>query len=524
MAGKAPRRKAGAPAAGAPPSMAASATAGASSPTGAASKAAARRAGRPRKASPPSGATPSGGAHPEAGAPSPIGAASKAAARRAGRPRKAAGAESSAEAPASAVAAAVEEVAADPQVLQQIAAAIAAGYRQVRRDLPWRRVRDPYAIWVSEIMLQQTRVATVIPYWQRWMTRFPTVTALAAAPLDDVLAAWAGLGFYGRARNLHRGAREVVTSWKGELPARAAELREVPGIGPYTAGAIASIAHGERAALVDGNVARVFARIFALPLDIKASATQRVLWRHAHALMAALPEEYEAGELNQGLMELGATVCSVGEPRCLLCPVAAARQCQAQLRGLQSELPISRAPKPASELPLLHLRAIWAMRNGELLLARRKPDGLFGGLWELPSAASAEAAAAVVGAEVAGDAPVAHHEQILSHRRLVIEVWPAGAPASLGKVVDPSYDAARYFTTGELTDLAISAATAALIAKYKDDPWSSTARPSPSSPRAIRRSSRGSASSATTSPMTTSSRPRRAPPRASTSSSTTRRR
>lgn len=421
-------------------------------------------------------------------------------------------------------AAAAAKVTVSDGELREIATAVAAGYRQVKRDLPWRRVRDPYAIWVSEIMLQQTRVATVIPYWQRWMERFPTVTALATAPLDAVLATWSGLGFYGRARNLHRGAQEVVASHGGVLPVRAAELLEVPGIGPYTAGAIASIAHGERAPLVDGNVARVFARIFALPLDIKASATQRVLWDHARALMAQLPAEYGAGELNQGLMELGATVCSVGEPRCLLCPVAAAKRCQAQARGIQSELPISRAPTPVAELQVLHLRSIWAMRGDALLLARRRPEGLFGGLWELPSAASAAAAAAIIGATLEGDeGPVAHHEQILSHRRLIIDVWRAAAPAELGKVADPGYDAFRYFSPGELTDLALSAATSALIAKHKDDPWTSIPRPSRSSPRDTKRSSRGSGFSATTSPMTTSPRPRRGRPKASTSSSTIKR-
>ncbi|MBK7536457.1 MAG: A/G-specific adenine glycosylase [Myxococcales bacterium] len=406
--------------------------------------------------------------------------------------------------------------------LRPLAVAVAEGYRRGRRDLPWRKVRDPYAIWVSEIMLQQTRVATVIPYWQRWMQRFPSVAALAAAPLDDVLAAWSGLGFYGRARNLHRGAREVMASWAGELPSSAAELRQVPGIGPYTAGAISSIAHGERAALVDGNVARVFARVFALDADIKASATGRVLWEHAHALMQALPASYAAGELNEGLMELGATVCSVSDPRCLSCPVAAAAQCRAAAQGLQSTLPVSRAGKPVAELPVLHLQAVWAMRGQQVVLARRRPEGLFGGLWELPSAASLPAAAAVVGARVEGTAAVAHHDQILSHRRLRIDVWSASAPATLGKPQDPSYDAVRYVSLEELSDLAISAATAALLAKYKDAPWTSIQKPSRSSPKGTQRSSKGSASSATTSPTPTSPRPRRARPRASTSSSTTR--
>src|SRR5687767_1570865 len=142
------------------------------------------------------------------------------------------------------------------------ASSLVRWFRRGARDLPWRRTRDPYAIWVSEIMLQQTRVATVIPYWERWMTRFPTVTALATAPLDDVLASWAGLGYYSRARNLWSGAQAVRA--KGQLPCTAAELRTVPGIGPYTAGAIASIAFGERTPLVDGNVARVLARVFAV--------------------------------------------------------------------------------------------------------------------------------------------------------------------------------------------------------------------------------------------------------------------
>jgi A/G-specific adenine glycosylase len=411
-----------------------------------------------------------------------------------------------------------------PIVLRDLATAIAEGFRRVQRDLPWRRVRDPYAIWVSEIMLQQTRVATVIPYWQRWMAKFPTVKSLAEAPLDDVLGVWSGLGFYGRARNLHRGAREVVASWGGALPERALDLRTVPGIGPYTAGAIASIAHGERAALVDGNVARVFARVFAIEADIKASATQRVLWQHAEALMAALPASYAAGELNQGLMELGATICSVGEPRCLVCPVAAAGQCQAYARGVQQELPIARAPKRADQLPVLHFRAVWVMRGDQLLLARRRPTGLFGGLWELPAAADVSSAAAIVDATPDLNEPVAHHEQILSHRRLIIDVWRAAGPAVLGKVKDPSYDAVRYFSPGERIDLAISAATAAILAKYKDAPWNSNPRLSPSSSKDMKRSSRGSASLATTPKTQTSSTQPPARPKGSTNLSTTKRR
>src|SRR5215470_3894591 len=214
-----------------------------------------------------------------------------------------------------------------------LASALLRWFSMNARDLPWRRTRDPYAIWVSEIMLQQTRVATVIPYWERWMARFPTVSALAEAPLDDVLAAWAGLGYYSRARNLHAGAQAVGTRFGGALPSCAAELREVPGIGPYTAGAIASIAFGERAPLVDGNVARVLARVFAIEHDIKSTAGSKALWAAAGELMNALPTGAAPGDLNQGLMELGATICAATQPRCLVCPLA--RDCDAARTGRQ---------------------------------------------------------------------------------------------------------------------------------------------------------------------------------------------
>ncbi|HEY5926977.1 MAG TPA: A/G-specific adenine glycosylase, partial [Kofleriaceae bacterium] len=239
----------------------------------------------------------------------------------------------------------------------KVASAVVTHYRRDRRDLPWRKTRDPYAIWVSEIMLQQTRVATVIPYWERWMAKFPTVNALAAAPLDDVLAAWAGLGYYSRARNLWSGAREVTASFAGALPRQASELRRVPGIGPYTAGAIASIAYGERAPLVDGNVARVLARVFAIEHDIKSTAGQKALWQRAGELMQALPADHAPGDLNQGLMELGATLCSPTSPRCLLCPLAS--QCIAARTGRQDELPVVAARKKASELPVLARAALW---------------------------------------------------------------------------------------------------------------------------------------------------------------------
>src|SRR6185503_9991928 len=214
-----------------------------------------------------------------------------------------------------------------------VADALVGWYRGARRDLPWRRTRDPYAIWVSEVMLQQTRVTVVVPYWQRWMARFPSPAALAGAPLDDVLAAWSGLGYYGRARNLHRGAREVVARYGGRLPDSAGELRTLPGIGRYTAGAIASMAFDRQEPLVDGNVARVLARVFAVEEDVKSAAGQNRLWQ----LAADLVPSEAPGDFNQALMELGATLCAPAAPRCAGCPLAA--DCRAHREGRTDELP-----------------------------------------------------------------------------------------------------------------------------------------------------------------------------------------
>jgi len=199
----------------------------------------------------------------------------------------------------------------------EITRRVVAHFRTHARDLPFRKTRDPYAIWVCEIMAQQTRLSVVIPYWERWLARFPTVAALAAAALDDVLAHWAGLGYYARARALHRAAGVIVERHGGRLPEDPEALAALPGIGPYTAGAIASIAHGRRAAIVDGNVARIFARLFGIEADVLAPATKREMWRLAGELVPAR----SPGEFNQGLMDLGATVCRPRTPDCPACPL-----------------------------------------------------------------------------------------------------------------------------------------------------------------------------------------------------------
>lgn len=251
-------------------------------------------------------------------------------------------------------------------------------YAASRRDLPWRQTRDPYAIWLSEIMLQQTRVDTVIPYYQRFLQSFPTVRALAAAELQDVLSAWSGLGYYRRARALHHAAGEVVERYGGVLPDNAEQLATLSGIGRYTAGAIASIAFGERAPIVDGNVTRVLARVYGIDDDASAPATKRRLWQLAEALVP----EREPGELNQALMELGAMVCTPKAPRCAICPVSIA--CVGRARGDQESLP---RKKPKRSPRTVRLVSVVAACGADLLLARRLPSGLFGGLWEPPMVA-----------------------------------------------------------------------------------------------------------------------------------------
>jgi A/G-specific adenine glycosylase len=248
-------------------------------------------------------------------------------------------------------------------------------YHRNARYLPWRGHPDPYAVWVSEIMLQQTQAGTVIPYFERWMARFPTVAALAAAPLQEVLATWEGLGYYSRARNLHRAAQIVVAEYNGALPPDLASLQRLPGVGRYTAGAIASLAFGLDAPTVDGNIRRVLARAFDVSEPARSPQGERRLWE----LAAAHLPLGQAGDYNQALMDLGAMVCTPRQPRCADCPVA--NFCQAYALGVQQQRPV-RAPKRA--VPHLTVTAAVIWRDGLVLIARRPPDGLLGGLWEFP--------------------------------------------------------------------------------------------------------------------------------------------
>lgn len=252
-------------------------------------------------------------------------------------------------------------------------------YRRQKRDLPWRMNRDPYRIWVSEIMLQQTRVDTVIPYFENFMRKFPTVQALAEAPEEEVLKCWEGLGYYSRARNLQTGAREVCERYGGIIPDDKASVAALKGIGPYTSGAIMSIAFNRPEPAVDGNVMRVLSRYFCLEDDI-AKASTRV---KIEKLAVSLIPEGAAGDFNQALMELGALVCTPKSPSCLPCPVM--EHCAARLAGRELELPVKTKAKPPR--PELRVAAI-VEGNGQYagkVLVRRRPDkGLLAGMWELP--------------------------------------------------------------------------------------------------------------------------------------------
>jgi A/G-specific adenine glycosylase len=263
----------------------------------------------------------------------------------------------------------------EPEIRRTIRRALLKWYGRRRRDLPWRRSRDPYRVWVSEIMLQQTQVETVKPYFRRFLRRFPSVRALAEAPADAVMKAWEGLGYYARARNLRRAAKIISSEFGGRWPESPEELMKLPGIGRSTAGAISSIAFDHDAPALDGNVARVLCRIFRVRRNPRESRTQKTLWDMAQEL---LPTGH-AGDFNQALMDLGATVCVPRNPRCALCPLAAL--CLARAHGEQDKLPVKTKRKPLPHYDV----AVGVIRRGKrLLIDRRKPEGLLGGLWEFP--------------------------------------------------------------------------------------------------------------------------------------------
>ena len=268
-------------------------------------------------------------------------------------------------------------------------ALIAWHLRSGRHDLPWQRARSPYRVWVSEIMLQQTQVATAIPYFERFILRFPDIAALAAAPIDEVLHLWTGLGYYARARNLHRAAQQIRDRHGGEFPARFDEVIELPGIGRSTAGAILALSRDERHPILDGNVKRVLARCFG----VEGSAAERAVEQRLWALSEAATPADGVATYTQAVMDLGATLCTRRKPACALCPLS--EGCSARRSGRQHEIP---APKPRARGAARPSRRCWMLfvrdEQGAVFLERRPERGIWGGLWCAPEFASASAATA----------------------------------------------------------------------------------------------------------------------------------
>ncbi len=354
------------------------------------------------------------------------------------------------------------DLAQEPSRTAEARRALVAWYRGAKRDLPWRRTRDPYAVWISEVMLQQTRVETVIPYYERFLAALPTVHALAEAPLDRVLSLWSGLGYYRRARLLHRGACDVIRDHGGALPREPRDLLRVAGIGRYTAGAIASIAHGVSAPIVDGNVARVLSRFDAMNEDPASTRGKRVLWSRAEELARG----DAPGDLNQALMELGATVCTPRNPSCDACPIA--RACIARRDDLVHELPrVAKKKEPKR----VAMRAFVIESRGAIVMGKRRAGGLYAGLWEPPMLAKAPNASPPFGLEISAFESRGRVEHVLTHRRLAIDAFYMRSPKPLKMAAFGDYEAVRAVPRTELDDLALSTlARRVLVLSLGHDP------------------------------------------------------
>ncbi|WP_053237077.1 A/G-specific adenine glycosylase [Sandaracinus amylolyticus] len=339
--------------------------------------------------------------------------------------------------------------------------ALLAWFDANARDLPWRRTRDPYAIWVSEVMLQQTRVETVLRYYERFLARFPDAHALASASEDDVLSMWSGLGYYRRARLLHAGVREVVASYGGRVPDDATSRRALPGVGRYTAGAIGSIAFDREEPLVDGNVARVLSRLRGIDTPLGRRDTEARLWDEAEKVVRGP----RPGALNQALMELGATVCTPSSPKCLSCPIT--RSCVALASDRTDVLPVAKARRAPREVAMVAVVAHDA--QGRAMMVRGE-KALFGGLWGVPMREGRGAKTArealrehAIDARLTRE-PAGHIEHVLTHRRLDVEVFVARlSSASAGTASASAGTGARAVGADDLASVGVSTLTRRIL-------------------------------------------------------------
>ncbi len=337
-------------------------------------------------------------------------------------------------------------------------------YAANRRSFPWRGISDPYRIWVSEVMLQQTQVARVAAYYLRFLAKFPTVASLAEAPLDHVLAEWQGLGYYRRAQHLHAAAQSLIANYGGELPQDFPSLLALPGFGPYTAGAVASIAFAVSVPAVDGAVGRVIARLSGTTARRNTSAFTRTIARQAEALVP----RHGAGEWNQALMDLAASVCRPTEPLCDKCPLTA--DCSAYRSGRAHTLPVLglRLSPKTVRLAAAHLQ-----RGTSIVLGQRPLKGLFGGLWELPTWTIDGTVRATLLAKLGKSARVGERlgiaSRTLTHRRLKTEVFRVELLSALPRKL-PGYETHRFFTPAKLRALPMSSASRAALAVASTSP------------------------------------------------------
>jgi len=342
-------------------------------------------------------------------------------------------------------------------------------YRAHRRDLPWRRRRDPYAVWMAEVLLQQTQVPTALPYYEALLKRFPTVKALAEAPRQAVLKVWEGLGYYRRAVNLHEAARRFVRDHAGRVPDNPQDFAALPGVGRYTCGAVQSIAFGRRLAAVDGNAMRVLARWFAVERSVSDAAVQKGLWR----LAAALVPRDAPGEWNQAVMELGSRLCTPRSPACPACPVRTL--CRAARRGIQDRLPVKRRRK---RIPHIEVGAGIVWRRGKVLMCRRPEGKMLGGLWEFPGGKrrDGESIQDCIRRELKEECNlhvrVADHlvdvTHTYSHLKVTLRCYHCRAPR--GRVRTLAADEARWMRVEEIPTLPLPAADLKILTALGIDP------------------------------------------------------